>query len=98
MSAYVYIVSCSDGSLYTGYTKNIDRRTRTHNAGRGAKYTRSRLPVRLVYSEECENVKDALRREYAVKQLTRREKLLLIQAGKATETDETGTKTDADNR
>ncbi|MDE7121483.1 MAG: GIY-YIG nuclease family protein [Oscillospiraceae bacterium] len=81
---YVYILECVDGSLYTGYTTDLQKRIRTHNAGKGAKYTRSRLPVKLVYSEIFQDKSSALRREYAIKQFTRAQKLYLIQnAGKA---------------
>ncbi|MDE6730528.1 MAG: GIY-YIG nuclease family protein [Oscillospiraceae bacterium] len=81
---YVYILECADGSLYTGYTTDLQKRIRTHNAGKGAKYTRSRLPVKLVYSEICQDKSSALRREYAIKQFTRAQKLYLIQhAGKS---------------
>ncbi len=76
---YVYIVKCSDGTLYTGSTTNVPRRIRTHNAGKGAKYTRSRLPVSLVYQEETESWSAALRREAAIKRLTRAQKIALIQ-------------------
>lgn len=75
---WVYIVECSDGSLYTGYTTDIQRRVKTHNEGRGAKYTRPRLPVRLVYSERFSDVSSAMSREYEIKQLTRKQKLALI--------------------
>ena len=78
MSYYVYMLRCADGTLYTGYTDDPQRRSRVHNAGKGAKYTRSRLPVELVYQEECGDKSAALRREYAIKQLTRAEKLKLI--------------------
>lgn len=76
---YIYIVRCADGSLYTGWTTNLERRVRAHNAGRGAKYTRSRGPVELVYHEAFETKVEAMRREYAIKQMTREEKLVLIQ-------------------
>ena len=79
---YTYIVKCSDGSLYTGWTTDLDRRIRAHNDGAGAKYTKSRRPVRLVYYETYETKEEAMRREYAIKQLTREEKLALLQAGK----------------
>lgn len=75
---YTYMVECGDGSLYTGYTTDLCRRTKAHNEGKGARYTRSRLPVRLVYYEEYETKTDAMRREYDLKQLTRVEKLKLI--------------------
>ncbi len=75
---YTYIVKCSDSSLYTGYTNNLTRRIKTHNSGKGAKYTRGRTPVELVYFEEFESKSLALKREYAIKQLTRLEKKKLI--------------------
>ena len=78
MSYYVYMLRCADGTLYTGYTDDPQRRTQVHNAGKGAKYTRSRLPVELVYQEECGDKSAALRREHAIKHLTRAEKLQLI--------------------
>ena len=70
---YTYIVECGDGSLYTGWTNNLEKRIQAHNAGKGAKYTKSRLPVKLVYSEE------AMSREYAIKHMKRKEKLQLIE-------------------
>ena len=76
---YTYMVQCRDGSLYTGYTTDVLRRTEEHNKGKGAKYTRSRLPVNLVYYEVHEKKTDAMKREYALKQLTRVEKLKLIE-------------------
>lgn len=75
---YVYILRCADGTLYTGSTDDLVRRVAMHNAGKGAKYTRGRGPVELVYSEEAESYSAALKREYAIKQLTRQEKLKLI--------------------
>lgn len=78
MSYYVYILCCGDGTLYTGYTDDPERRVKVHNAGKGAKYTRSRLPVELVYQEECEDKSTALRRERAIKALTRDQKIKLI--------------------
>ena len=77
---FVYIVRCADGTLYTGYTSDLDRRQRLHNAGRGAKYTAKRLPVSLVYSETCDSLGAALRREYQVKGLSRAEKERLIRS------------------
>jgi predicted GIY-YIG superfamily endonuclease len=74
----VYIVRCADSSLYTGIAKNVERRIKQHNAGRGAKYTRSRLPVELVYSESADTRETALRREIEIKRLKRGEKLKLI--------------------
>lgn len=74
-----YILRCADGSLYTGWTNDLQRRVEAHNSGEGAKYTKSRLPVRLVYYEELETKKEAMRREWQIKHLTRAEKLLLIE-------------------
>lgn len=82
MSWYVYILKCSDGTLYTGSTNDLEHRLRTHNSGRGAKYTRSRLPVELCYSEEVPDKSSALRREIAIKALTRDKKLELIGSGR----------------
>jgi putative endonuclease len=76
--AFVYILECADGTLYTGWTYDLSTRLARHNAGRGAKYTRSRLPVSLVYSEELPDERSARQREYAIKQLTRAQKLKLI--------------------
>jgi len=75
---FVYIVRCRDGSLYTGYARDPLARLRLHNSGRGAKYTRGRRPVRLVYSEACATVSAALRREYELKQWPRARKQALI--------------------
>lgn len=76
----VYILRCGDGSLYTGITNNIEQRIIDHNAGTGAKYTRSRLPVKLIYSETVEDKSSALQREAAIKKLTRAAKLELIRS------------------
>lgn len=75
---YTYIVRCRDDSLYCGWTNHLEKRIQTHNAGRGAKYTKSRLPVELVYFEVFETKQEAMRREYAIKQLKRKEKEKLI--------------------
>ncbi len=75
---FVYILKCADGTLYTGYTVNVDDRCKRHNQGKGAKYTRCRLPVKVVYVEELETRSAALKREYAIKQMTRRQKAMLI--------------------
>ena len=75
---YVYILQCKDGTLYTGSTDDVARRLAVHNSGKGAKYTRSRRPVVVVYTEECESYSAALKREYAIKQLTRQQKMELI--------------------
>lgn len=80
MRHYVYIVRCADDSLYTGYAKDVAARVATHNSARGAKYTASRRPVTLVYSQWFMSVGAALRREYAVKQLSRAAKEALITA------------------
>ena len=74
---FVYMVRCSDGTLYTGYARDPARRAEVHNTGRGAKYTARRLPVSLVYRESCASRSAALKREYEVKQLTRVEKEML---------------------
>ncbi|MDR0839302.1 MAG: GIY-YIG nuclease family protein [Oscillospiraceae bacterium] len=74
----VYILECSDGTLYTGWTNDIEGRVKAHNAGTGAKYTRGRLPVKLVYTEEVAERGLALRRERQIKQMTRAEKRALI--------------------
>ena len=79
---FVYILRCSDGTLYTGSTDNVARRVQAHNSGKGAKYTRGRTPVEVVYTEECESYSAALKREYAIKQLTRQEKLERIKSPK----------------
>ena len=84
MSYYVYMLRCADDTLYTGYTDDPERRLRVHNAGKGAKYTRSRLPVELVYRETLENKSAALRRELEIKGLTREKKLALIAAQSGT--------------
>lgn len=76
--AYVYIVKCNDNTLYTGWTSNIDERIRVHNAGTGAKYTRGRLPVTLVYWEALATRSEALSREAAIKKMSRTEKLKMI--------------------
>ncbi|MCR5030660.1 MAG: GIY-YIG nuclease family protein [Selenomonadaceae bacterium] len=79
MTAYVYIVECADGSLYTGWTNNLEKRIASHNAGRGARYTRSRRPVRLRYYETFDEKNEALRRECALKKLTHEEKRALVE-------------------
>ncbi|HMK73308.1 MAG TPA: GIY-YIG nuclease family protein [Myxococcaceae bacterium] len=80
----VYILRCGDGSLYTGATNDLDRRLSTHAAGRGGAYTRSRLPVRLVYREPASDRGAALRREAALKRLDRAEKRALVSASRRT--------------
>ena len=80
MGNYVYMLRCGDGSLYTGATTDIAHRLAMHRSGKGAKYTRSRLPVELAYQEETEDWSAALCREAAIKRLDRRRKLALIAA------------------
>ena len=75
---YVYLLRCSDGSLYCGWTTDLAARMEAHNSGKGAKYTRTRRPVELVYSEEYEDRHEALSREWHIKQLPRQENLALI--------------------
>ena len=74
---WVYMLLCGDGSLYTGMTDNLERRVAAHNCGKGAKYTRGRGPVRVVYQEMCPDKSSALRREWEIKRLRRSEKLKL---------------------
>ena len=77
---YVYMLECSDGSLYTGYTTNVDKRLDIHNRGKGAKFTRSRLPCKLVYVEVYTSKQEAMSREWHIKhKLSRKDKLQLIQ-------------------
>lgn len=76
---YTYIVRCKDDTLYCGWTNDLEKRIASHNAGTGAKYTRNRAPVELVYYEIFETKEDAMRREYAIKQLTRQQKVKLIE-------------------
>lgn len=75
---YTYILECKDGTYYTGWTNNLERRIEAHNNGQGAKYTRARRPVSLVYHEEFETKEEAMRREYAIKHMSREEKRKLI--------------------
>ena len=80
---YIYILECSDKTLYTGYTNDLENRLKAHNEGKGAKYTKSRLPVKMVYSEAFDEKKEAMSREWFIKhRLTREEKLELIKKGK----------------
>ena len=76
---YTYIVRCLDGSLYTGWTNNLEKRIKDHNSGRGAKYTKSRRPVLLAYYEEFATKEEAMRREWEIKQLKRQEKQDLVE-------------------
>ena len=75
---YTYIVKCSDETLYTGWTNDLEKRIEAHNSGKGAKYTKTRRPVTLVYFEEYGTKQEAMKREYAIKQLPRAKKLALI--------------------
>ena len=79
---FVYIVRCADGTFYTGYARDPEKRAKVHTAGKGAKYTSTRRPVRLIYSEPCESRSAALKREYELKCLTRPQKEALVRAGK----------------
>jgi putative endonuclease len=78
--AFTYILECADGTLYTGWTENLDRRVQTHNAGRGARYTQGRRPVRLVYWEAQPSRNAAQRREAVLRRLSRAQKQQLIRA------------------
>lgn len=75
---YVYMLRCSDDSLYTGWCRNLDQRLKTHNSGKGAKYTRSRLPVRLVFFEEIDDKSQALKEEIRIKKLSKKKKEELV--------------------
>ncbi len=75
---YTYIARCADDTLYTGYTTDIENREKVHNSGKGAKYTRARLPVKIVYFEEFETKQEAQSREWHIKRLSRQEKVNLI--------------------
>ena len=75
---YTYIIKCKDGSLYTGWTNNLEKRLEAHNSGTGAKYTRTRHPVELMYYETFDTNEEAMSREYRIKKLSRAEKLNLI--------------------
>jgi len=82
---YVYILRCADGTLYCGWTTDLEARLATHNSGKGAKYTRSRRPVELVYSEAYDDRHDALSREWHIKRMSREEKLELAHINRAME-------------
>lgn len=77
MKCYTYVLKCSDGSLYTGWTNDMKKRLKAHNEGKGAKYTRGRTPAELVYLEEFNTKEAAMRREAAIKKMSRAEKLKL---------------------
>lgn len=76
---YAYMLRCADGTLYSGYARDVEKRVRAHNLGRGAKYTRARLPVALVYCEAFATRSEAMRRENAFKRMTREEKRALFE-------------------
>lgn len=76
---YTYILKCKDNTYYTGYTTNLEKRLKAHNEGKGAKYTRGRGPVELVYYEEYEEKQMAMRREWEIKQLSHKEKEIMCQ-------------------
>ncbi|GGL29656.1 hypothetical protein GCM10009037_11710 [Halarchaeum grantii] len=76
---HVYVLECCDGSYYTGYTTDVERRVREHNSGRAAKYTRGRTPVELRYTEAYDSKSEAMSREYEIKQLSRRQKEALVE-------------------
>ena len=79
MNWYVYIVNCSDDSFYTGITNNLENRIKVHNSGKGAKYTKYRLPIQLVWFIMVENKSKALKLEYKIKQLSRKQKIEIIE-------------------
>lgn len=76
---YTYILKCGDGTLYTGWTNDLEKRVAAHNAGKGAKYTKSRRPVELAYYETFETKEEAMQREYRIKRMTRSEKEHLME-------------------
>ena len=79
---YTYILKCKDNTYYTGYTNNLEKRLKAHNEGKGAKYTRARKPVELIYYEEYKDKPSAMRREWEIKQLSRQEKEGMIRESK----------------
>lgn len=87
---YFYVLKCKDGSYYAGYTNDLQKRVKTHNDGKGAKYTRGRLPVTVIYYEEFQTKQEAMKAEYAFKQLNRKkkEKFLWKEVGEENETTE----------
>ena len=88
------MLKCSDGTLYTGWTNDLEKRVEAHNSGKGAKYTKARRPVELAYYEEFETKEQAMKREYAIKQLGRKEKQKLIAGKKVKLSDERKEKQD----
>ena len=87
---FTYILECSDGTLYTGWTNDLERRVKAHNAGKGAKYTKSRRPVKLVYFESFSTKQEAMRRECEIKQLKRQETEIMITGFQQKEDEKTG--------
>ena len=81
MKAYTYLLRCADGTLYCGWTNDIEKRLAAHNSGKASKYTRSRLPAELVYVETFDTKQEAMSREAQIKRLSRRQKLALISSG-----------------
>ncbi|RLQ82848.1 GIY-YIG nuclease family protein [Planomicrobium sp. Y74] len=81
-SHYFYVLECADNSYYAGYTNDLQKRLETHNAGKGAKYTRARGPVKVIHFEEFETKPEAMKAEYAFKQLTKAKKIRYIAEGK----------------
>ena len=81
MKAYTYLLRCADGTLYCGWTNDIEKRLAAHNSGKASKYTRSRLPANLVYVETFDTKQEAMSREAQIKRLSRRQKLALISSG-----------------
>ena len=77
---YLYVLECNDSTLYTGYTNNVERRVAVHNSGKGAKYTKARVPVTCVFHQQFETKSEAMKAEYAFKQLTRKQKLDYIRS------------------
>ena len=82
MKAYTYLLRCADGTLYCGWTNDIEKRLAAHNSGKASKYTRSRLPAELAYYETFETKQEAMSREAQIKRLSRRQKLALVASGK----------------
>jgi len=79
---YIYIIKCGDNSLYTGWTNNLEKRFQEHCKGQGAKYTKGRGPLEIVYHEVFDNKVDAMKREYSIKKLSRKEKDILVESFK----------------
>lgn len=79
---YIYIIKCGDNSLYTGWTNNLEKRFEEHCQGKGAKYTKGRGPLEMVYHEVFDNKIDAMKREYSIKKLSRKEKDILVESFK----------------